>query len=118
MNRATFEGPISSEIQFNSLNDGRVAVTFNVAATGPYKETRGKYAGKWHMEYFKVVAFDDTAKYIYNYGHKGKIIRVTGYLRNRYFDVKVGRRTVKRNYAELVVLSAHDVWFEGELYAE
>lgn len=102
MNLTVIKGRLTAEPEIKSTPSGKDVLTIGVAVDRRFKNKEGP-----ECDFFNVVAWEGTARFISNYFHKGKEILVQGRMESRKYTDKNG---VERGIWELI---AENVEFCG-----
>ncbi len=87
MKQTLILGNIVNDLELKQTQSGTDYVTFNVAVRRTFKNANGEY----DTDFFPIVIYGATAKYVATYGAKGMKICVNGELRNRSYVNKDGQ---------------------------
>lgn len=102
LNTVTLMGRFVKEPELKNTTTGTALVNFTLAVDRDYK------TGDKTVDFFDCVAFKNTAEFISNYFHKGKLAVVKGRLQTRSYEDKNGNM---RNIFEVFV---ENIYFSGE----
>lgn len=94
-NHITLIGNMGADAQITNFDNGSKVARFNLA-TNSYKDKSPERETEWH----RVFAWGDMAKFIENYGEKGKQLAIHGRLVNRTYLNKEG---IQRKVTEVEV---------------
>ena len=82
MNSINLVGRLTADPELKQTNSGKSVCSFTLAVSRPrVKDT---------TDFINVVAWNQSAEYLTNYGHKGNLVAVTGVLTSRKYDDKDG----------------------------
>lgn len=82
MNSINLVGRLTADPELKTTNSGKSVCSFTLAVSRPrVKDT---------TDFINVVAWNQSAEYLANYGHKGSLVAVTGVLTSRKYDDKDG----------------------------
>lgn len=80
-------GNIVNDLELKHTGNGKEYLAFNIAVRRNYKNAEGQY----DTDYFPVVVYGATAKYLNDYSGKGMKVAVSGSLRTRSYVNKDGQ---------------------------
>ena len=97
MNSINLVGRLTTDPELKQTNSGKSVCSFTLAVSRPrVKDT---------TDFINVVAWNQSAEYLANYGRKGNLVAVTGVLTSRKYDDKDGNhRTAFEVVCDLVSL--------------
>ena len=95
MNSINLVGRLTTNPELKQTNSGKSVCSFTLAVSRPrVKDT---------TDFINVVAWNQSAEYLTNYGRKGNLVAVTGVLTSRKYDDKDGNhRTAFEVVCDLV----------------
>lgn len=96
VNRVVLTGRLTADPEVRTTNSGRNFVTFNLAVQKARKVQDGESAA----DFFKIMAWGASAKYVEDYLTKGRLIACDGKLQTRRWQDQNG---VNRESVEIVV---------------
>jgi single-strand DNA-binding protein len=85
INRVVITGRLTRDPELRTTTTGKQVVSFSVACDRRVKSEEGKDA-----DFFRVTAWNQTAEFIANYAHKGRMVGVDGRLQQRKYTNKDG----------------------------
>lgn len=97
MNSINLVGRLTADPELKTTNSGKSVCSFTLAVSRPrVKDT---------TDFINLVAWNQSAEYLTNYGRKGNLVAVTGILTSRKYDDKDGNhRTAFEVVCDLVSL--------------
>lgn len=98
MNMVGYVGNLTADIELKQTPQGVPIATFTVAVKRPFS--------KDITDFFRCVAWRNTAEFVSKYFHKGDYIAVKGYNTSRTYEKTVGGDSVKIQTVELLVEKA------------
>lgn len=99
MNSVILSGRMVQDAELKLTSNKKFYTYFTIAVKRDYKNEAGEY----EVDFIDCITFNHTAKYISQYGYKGREITVRGQLKVRNYTSKKGD---KRKLVEVKVLEA------------
>lgn len=96
MNKVFFSGRLTRDVSLSETPAGVPIATFGIAVQRPYPNANGKR----DTDFFNCVAFRGVAKNCNQYLEKGKPAMISGWLQNRHYEDREGK---KRLVTEIMV---------------
>lgn len=96
MNQVIQIGRIAADVEVKTTMSGVSVCSFSLAVRRRFPDANGEYL----TDFFRCVAWRNTAEYLRKYAYKGQKIAVIGNLQNRSYDANDG---TKRHVTEIVV---------------
>lgn len=87
LNQVTIQGRLVKDCEVRATNSGTSMVTFTVAVSRNYKNSKGQY----DSDFIDCVSFEKTP-FISKYFHKGDMMIATGELQTRLYDGQDGKK--------------------------
>lgn len=101
INRVILMGRITADLEMRMTSSGKDVLSFSLAVDRGWGESK-------KTDFITCVAWEQTARFIYQYFGKGRLIGIEGSLQTRSYEDKSGN---KRVAVEVLVEKAH---FTGE----
>lgn len=95
MNKVIEIGRIAADVEVKTTGSGLSVCAFSLAVRRRFPDRNGEYL----TDFFRCVAWRNTAEFLRKYGYKGKKIAVIGSLQNRSYDANDG---TKRYVTEII----------------
>lgn len=86
INRVVLVGRLTRDPELKTTTTGKSVCDFGIAVTKRIKPTDGSP----DADFFNVTAWNQTAEYVSNYLHKGRLVAVDGRLQSRKYTAKDG----------------------------
>jgi single-strand DNA-binding protein len=86
INRVVLVGRLTRDPELKTTTTGKSVCDFGIAVTKRIKPTDGSP----DADFFNVSAWNQTAEYVSNYLHKGRLVAVDGRLQSRKYTAKDG----------------------------
>lgn len=96
MNQVILTGRIAADVEVKTTMSGVSVCSFSLAVRRRFPDGNGEYL----TDFFRCVAWRQTAEYLRKYGYKGQKIAVVGNLQNRSYDAQDG---TKRHLTEVIL---------------
>ncbi|MFW5697854.1 MAG: single-stranded DNA-binding protein [Fimbriimonadaceae bacterium] len=93
LNRATLVGRLTHDPEIRDTTTGTKVVNFQIAVDRRFKSQ------DQDTDFFRIVAFGQTAEFVGNYLHKGRLVAVDGRLQMRKYTNREGQQ---REIVEIV----------------
>lgn len=97
MNEVILSGRMVNDAEIKLTAAKKFYTYFGIAVKRDYKDETGKYP----VDFFDCLAFNHTAKYIAEYGYKGREVIIKGNLKTRTYTNRKGEQ---RKIVEIKVL--------------
>lgn len=95
MNKVIEIGRIAGDVEVKTTGNGVSVCAFSLAVRRQFPDRNGEYA----TDFFRCVAWRNTAEFMRKYAYKGQRIAVVGALQNRSYDANDG---TKRYVTEII----------------
>ena len=95
MNKVIEIGRIAADVEVKTTGNGVSVCAFSLAVRRKFPDGNGEYM----TDFFRCVAWRNTAEYLRKYAYKGQKIAVVGALQNRSYDASDG---TKRYVTEII----------------
>ena len=96
MNQVILTGRIAADVEVKTTMSGVSVCSFSLAVRRRFPDGNGEYL----TDFFRCVAWRQTAEYLRKYAYKGQKIAVVGNLQNRSYDAQDG---TKRHLTEVIL---------------
>lgn len=96
MNQVILTGHIAADVEVKTTMSGVSVCSFSLAVRRRFPDGNGEYL----TDFFRCVAWRQTAEYLRKYAYKGQKIAVVGNLQNRSYDAQDG---TKRHLTEVIL---------------
>ena len=113
LNNVVLVGRLTKDLEVKELKDGVVVVNFTIAVQRSYKNESGEY----EADFINCVAWNDVAKNIGEFCHKGDLLGVKGELITSSYekdDVKHYKTEVRANRISFLSQKKVEVKDDGE----
>lgn len=95
MNHVIMTGRIAADVEVKTTGNGVSVCAFSLAVRRKFHDGNGEYI----TDFFRCVAWRNTAEFMRKYAYKGQKIAVKGNLQNRSYDANDG---TKRYLTEII----------------
>ncbi len=95
INRVVLVGRLTHDPELRTTNTGKSVCDFQIAVTKRFKPQDGSP----DADFFRVVCWSQTADYVSNYLHKGRLVALEGRLQSRKYTTSDGQN---REVVEIV----------------
>ena len=96
MNQVILTGRITADVEVKTTMSGVSVCSFSLAVRRRFPDGNGEYL----TDFFRCVAWRQTAEYLRKYAYRGQKIAVVGNLQNRSYDAQDG---TKRHLTEVIL---------------
>lgn len=106
VNSVTMSGRICSDLDLKNANNKNSSpyIRFSIAVPRDYKDEDGEYP----TDFFYCLAFGQDAKFLNEYGYKGRELTISGRLQQRKYENKKGEK------AQIIEIKCNTITLHGK----